>query len=513
MGTPMNNGPVNPGDILAGKYRVDKILGMGAMGVVVAAVHVALGTRVALKFMLSNNKEAPGSHERFLREARIASQLTTSHVARVTDLGTLDSGAPYIVMEFLEGRDLGAILKERGPLPVEEAVEYVLQACEAIGEAHKVGVVHRDIKPANLFLTTVAGKPCVKVLDFGVSKVLDAKLQMTADALALGSPLYMAPEQMKAAKWVDARADIWSLGATLFELVTGKTPFHSATVMELFTKVNFEPPTPLAEYRPDAPAGFEAVVFQCLEKDRERRYENVAELAAALAPFGPEHADVYTAHVAAASGVKVTPARRTDVYQSGHSLLTGAALSPAGSTVAPTGSEALPRGDAQPQAAPSPAAEIPAATGQAVMLQPRTPPVRRRRSSLVAAVGGGVITIALVVFILARRGGDAAPGPTPGSTVDAAGSPAHVDPIPSATPPSITSTVPSANDAVPAPGTTASASSSVVENAPPAAGATTVPAGTKAPKPLVRQGSPPTPTHPKQPSPKPTGYDYGNYKK
>ncbi len=180
------------GDVLAGKYRIDRVLGKGGMGVVVAAHHTTLRQNVAVKFLLAATAKRGDATERFLREARAAVSIQSEHVARVTDVGTLESGAPYMVMEFLTGSDLGQVLEERGPLPVEEAVDYVLQACEAIAEAHALGLIHRDLKPANLFVTTRAdGSPLIKVLDFGLSKAtkpdtLDASL--TATNVVMGSP-------------------------------------------------------------------------------------------------------------------------------------------------------------------------------------------------------------------------------------------------------------------------------------------------------------------------------------
>ena len=314
-GPEMGASPVKTGDMLAGKYRVEKLLGMGAMGVVVAATHVALKQRVALKFMLPGKAAGQEQHARFLREAQAAVRLRTQHVARVSDVGTLESGAPYMVMELLDGRDLEAVLHERGPLPIAEAVDYVLQACEAVAEAHALGIVHRDLKPANLFLTTgLDGKPCVKVLDFGISKH-SGEVKLTQEEAVLGSPLYMSPEQIRSSGNVDARSDVWALGVVLYELVAGWTPFHAERIMELVTKVNFEPPTPLAKYRPDAPSTLEAVLGQCLEKDRDRRMPSVAAFAAALVPYGSApHAAIYAERVAAVLGEQFEPARPTAVF-------------------------------------------------------------------------------------------------------------------------------------------------------------------------------------------------------
>lgn len=286
------------GDILVGKYRVERVLGQGNMGIVVAATHIALGQLVALKFLLANRRVGQEQLERFMREGRAAAVLKSAHVVRVLDFGALEDGAPYMAMEHLEGRDLKAVLAERGPLPVVDAVEYVLQACEAIGEAHAMGVVHRDIKPGNLFLTAdVSHLPCVKIFDFGISK-LDSELTLTQETASMGSPLYMSPEQLNASHDVDGRADIWSLGASLFELLAGQTPFHAETTQQLCYRIFSGRPTPLSQLRPDVPAGLEAVIMRCLERDRNRRFENIAELAAALAPWAPARAAAYPERVA-----------------------------------------------------------------------------------------------------------------------------------------------------------------------------------------------------------------------
>jgi serine/threonine protein kinase len=280
--------------VLAGKYSVERVLGAGGMGVVVVAVHVDLYERVALKFLLPEAIGHEQAVQRFSREARAAFKIKSEHVARVIDVGTLEMGAPYMVMEFLDGRDLDAVLEERGALPIQEAVEYILQACEAIGEAHTLGIVHRDLKPANLFLVRRRdGSPCIKVLDFGLSKVgIDIEPQrrgglMTGTKQMLGSPLYMPPEQMLSSKEADIRSDIWALGVILFELLTASLPFEADALPQLRAAVMNGAPRPLTAVRPDAPPGLAAVIERCLQKDRSHRYNNVADLAVALAPFGP----------------------------------------------------------------------------------------------------------------------------------------------------------------------------------------------------------------------------------
>jgi serine/threonine-protein kinase len=285
---------VREGDILAGKYRIDRVLGVGGMGVVVAAHHIQLDEKVALKFLLP---EALGDSEavaRFAREARAAVKIKSEHVARVSDVGTLPNGAPYMVMEHLEGGDLAAWIKQRGALPIEQAIEFVLQACVAVADAHALGIVHRDLKPANLFCVRRSdGQLSIKVLDFGISKLTEGAgtgpgMAMTKTSALMGSPLYMSPEQMRSSKDVDALTDIWALGVILFELMTGRPVFLADSVTELAIKIVTEPAPAIRSFRPDVPSGLEVVVFKCLEKDRGHRYRNVAELALALLPFGPK---------------------------------------------------------------------------------------------------------------------------------------------------------------------------------------------------------------------------------
>jgi serine/threonine-protein kinase len=283
------------GTVLAQKYRVERVLGAGGMGVVVAAMHLSLDERVALKF-LHPTMASPEALARFGREARAAAKIKSEHVARVTDVGTLDTGSPYLVMEYLEGADLGRVLAERGPLPIRDAVEYVLQACDAVAEAHTLGIVHRDLKPSNLFLAKRAGGPgIVKVLDFGISKVMprgatpppDGDMGMTRTRAWLGSPLYMSPEQMRSARDVDARGDVWALGVILFELLTGKPPFDAQTFPELCAQIMHAEPTPVQRLRPDVPAALIAAIAKCLAKDPAQRFPTVAHLVLALVDLAP----------------------------------------------------------------------------------------------------------------------------------------------------------------------------------------------------------------------------------
>jgi serine/threonine-protein kinase len=283
-----------PGEAIAGKYEVERVLGVGGMGVVLAARHVQLGQRVAIKFMHAESARDPSAAGRFLREARAAVALTSEHVTRVLDVGTLESGAPYMVMEYLAGIDLGDVIKDRGPMAVSDAVGVILQASEAIAEAHAVGIIHRDLKPSNLFVTARRdGTKVIKVLDFGISKAVDfntvgVEKNLTASGLVMGSPCYMSPEQVRSARTVDARADVWALGAIAFELVTGVRPFEGDTLGETFARILSDDAPTVRQYRPDVPEGFSAVVGRCLERRLDARIQNVGELASMLLPFGSQ---------------------------------------------------------------------------------------------------------------------------------------------------------------------------------------------------------------------------------
>jgi serine/threonine-protein kinase len=314
------------GEVLAGKYRIERELGRGGMGVVMAAHHQHLDEAVAIKFLLPELSQDPNLVSRFLREGRASIKIRSEHVVRVLDVATLPGGTPYMVMEYLDGTDLERLIERAGPLPVKTAVGYVLQAIEALAEAHALGLVHRDLKPANLFLVHRRdGSECIKVLDFGITKATNAEagssLGMTTTQGLVGSPRYMSPEQMRPTRAIDVRADIWALGVVLHELLVGTTPFGGSTMTELLATILQDPAPPLRRIRPEVPAELERVVLCCLEKDPSNRPQNVAELARSLASFGPVEAG--------ASAERVSRVLKVGAGASSPTQANGLALAPA----------------------------------------------------------------------------------------------------------------------------------------------------------------------------------------
>jgi eukaryotic-like serine/threonine-protein kinase len=285
-----------PGTLVLDKYRVVGTAGKGGMAVVISADHEGLGRRVAIKFLLPDFLNNESVKKRFLLEAKAATRIDDMHVAKVHDVGsiaTVDGDLPYMVMEFLEGRDLSVWVRMGRKFPIGEAIEYVLQACAGLRAAHANGIIHRDIKPANLFLCKQGGGPTgkdkvVKVLDFGISKILDEapqEMSLTKTNAVLGSGLYMSPEQMRSAKRVDRRTDVYSLGVCLYELLTGTQPHTAETFSELVVKVNVDPPTPLRDYRPDVPVDLAEVIARAYARDPGDRYDTIEDFATALEPY------------------------------------------------------------------------------------------------------------------------------------------------------------------------------------------------------------------------------------
>jgi serine/threonine protein kinase len=283
-------GPVQLGQVVGGKYRIEGILGASGMGIVYSATHLQMDARVAVKFLLVKSSDhAVDALERFTREAKFMAKIHSEHVVRVIDVGALDA-TPFIVMELLVGDDLARVLLRQGPLPIEVAVDYVLQAAEGLAAAHAAGVIHRDLKPSNLFLTRLDGRDVVKLIDFGVAKYRGGDSGPQSDALTqthvmIGSPRYMAPEQVRASKDVDARADVWSLAIILQELLTAKPVFKGPSVSDSLVLILTTDPPRVDQLRPEVPSGLADAVARALVKDPAHRTPTVATFASELLPF------------------------------------------------------------------------------------------------------------------------------------------------------------------------------------------------------------------------------------
>jgi serine/threonine protein kinase len=367
---------IAPGTVIGGKYRIDAVLGQGGMSVVYAATHQALGQQVAIKLVPPDAGITPGHAARMLREARAAATLSSENVARVLDVGEVEPGEPYIVMELLEGEDLARLLNERGHLEVREAAGYLLQACDAIAEAHAKGIVHRDLKPSNLFVTRRRdGTALVKLLDFGISKQIDVPPDelLTSTQDSLGTPHYMSPEQLLSSRDVDSRTDIWSLGVILFKVLAGRNPFEGDTTPALHLAILTGPAPRLRDVLPEAPEEIDELVARCLVKSRDQRLQTVTEFASVLARFasGPtrppaarrRRARVPRAVVAAAMLCGVAAGGAIlKLWPAAPSSSRGAALEP---TTSPSGAPSVPSDPAS--AAPVPATAEARASWQAAL--------------------------------------------------------------------------------------------------------------------------------------------------
>lgn len=297
------------------RYELLEPLGSGGWGQVYLARHLELGHRVAIKVLTAQRAEVPAQRKRFLQEARASARLESDHVVQVVDVGEADLG-PYFVMELLQGMDLAELLRQCGPQSIEVSVDYILQACAGVAAAHEHGVVHRDIKPGNLFLTrSEAGNgERIKVLDFGISKQLlpdEEEAALTTTAGIIGSPRYMAPEQMDPQLEMGTATDVWGLTVTLHELLTGKLPFSGETLPKLSAAILHMEPVALREHLPHAPEELEAILLRCLTKRPDARISSVTELAQLLAPFASESGRAGVAQLLSSepAGVSFAPSR------------------------------------------------------------------------------------------------------------------------------------------------------------------------------------------------------------
>ena len=275
-----NRAPTQPGDIIAGKYRVVRELGRGGVGVVVEVEHQKLRQRLAIKLLDPFFVRDSDIVDRFEREARAMAALKSPYVTAVSDVDVLEDGTPYMVMELLEGHDMSAELRKRQVLPPLEAIDFVVQACEGLATVHAHGIVHRDLKPSNLFLVPTATGHTVKVMDFGISKFEGNEVTRTGSSL--GTPAYMSPEQVRSPRDVDVRTDIWSLGVLLFRALSGALPFEGEGITGMSVAIVNEEAKRLDALRPELPYELVHLVHRCLEKDREARFATATELRDAL---------------------------------------------------------------------------------------------------------------------------------------------------------------------------------------------------------------------------------------
>jgi serine/threonine-protein kinase len=397
QGSPETSKLPEPGETIAGKYEVVRLLGRGGMGVVVEALHRKLDQRFAIKLLVPEALSRRDAVVRFEREARASARLRSPYAVRVYDVDNdaARNGLPFIVMEYLEGHDLAKELRERGTLPVPEAVDIALQVCLAMSEAHARGIVHRDLKPGNLFLARQDGRRVVKVMDFGISKlVLDpTEADLTTTETALGTPNYMAPEQVVSSKSIDYRVDIWAIGVILYRVLTGTFPFSGDGPTGIAVAIATQRPTPILERKPDLPPALAAAIMSALTRDRERRPADAFAFARMLEPFGTGQVEL----------VPVAPS-------------------------AP--SLAMPAAPAPRQSMPTVTLTAPDAA--TVVTGPPTPVTLSRRLVIAGVLGAALLAVILLVVIRAIRSPESTVTQAASATQAKTASETNVAPPPSA---------------------------------------------------------------------------------
>ena len=446
-----------PGTVLLGKYRVNSLIGEGGMGVVIRAKHIDLDEDVAIKCLLPEMLERPDIVQRFLREAKAAVKLKGEHVARVHDVGRLDNQIPFIVMEYLEGADLNAILKHHGRQEPAVAVDLMLQACEAIAEAHSLGIVHRDIKASNFFITQPDNEaPVLKVLDFGIATAPEGASDLTSTQSVIGTPAYMSPEMMRSSKASDPRSDIWSIGVVLYELLEGQRPFRSEVYSELCLKVGMDPPHAITNT--SVSEGLIAVVMKCLEKPLEKRYQSVAELAFDLMPFasapamarasvetcarllGRRATKMFEAASARSDDTtpvpkvpyRITPTSAQMAVARPDDLSDSARRSPAPSSLGPrsglTGSSVLGRPTPVPNGKQNTPTSIGGSNGEVEAVLPVYKP--RRRGLLIGLTSVTLVAVGIVAMLAFGRGrGDSSSTAAQPAAIEPVAGPIKLDPV------------------------------------------------------------------------------------
>jgi len=434
---------LTPGTVISGKYRIDSILGRGAMGVVVAATHLELREAIALKFLYAKTDGSEDFKSRFRREAQVSAKLRNEHITRVLDVGTWREGAMYMVMEYLAGNDLRKMIRTQGPFPIGAAVEYIVQVCEGVAETHAHGIIHRDLKPSNLLVTKRAdGSDLVKILDFGISKwtaMGEEEGELTQTGVVLGSPKYMSPEQLFGAGSVDSRTDIWSIGAILYELIGGRPPYDQPSLARICADLaGNKPPPRLRDQRTEVTPELEAVVLHCLERSVDLRIQSVADLAGdLLAAVGSPYAEQVRTRIRQTLDPAGTSAANSSLRQPGGSTGTYTSLAFADA------SASYPKGIGS-------GSHSHAAPGAAVtMLSPQDDPARKRRQGMIAVA---VLAVAVVGgwFVLSR---DRGPSPDEASaaapTVAPPPMPATAAPVPAAAAAGASTTAPAPTEGAP----------------------------------------------------------------
>jgi hypothetical protein len=472
------------GAVLRGKYRIDRVLGEGGMGVVLLATHLKLDQRVAIKVLSPAIQKRPHLQARFAREARAASKLRNEHVVRVLDVDETEDGLPFLVMELLVGMDLDALLRREGPLTAARAAEYVLQACEGVAEAHAVGIIHRDLKPANLFLAKGEDSAeRVKILDFGIAKAVESEddLSLTETNGVVGSPLYMSPEQLKGSRELDARTDVWSLGVVLYQLATGKLPFEATSATALAACIASEPPVDIASLRPDLPPAYVTAVERCLRKVPSERFASVVELARAIADLAPGDAGAAArvSRVSRAAAVRRLSLAATQAEEE-DAVVDAAPARPARVTAALSA-------EASSESAADPPGE-PTDYGSEVARKPSVPapPHVRRTAALgqyIAAAGAVVVVVLGVVAWMRSDTGSTSRERSTGSALPPASTASPNTDTPEAAAPASTTLASAATAVVPvtsSPAPTATTAASGAASSVPRAGSARAPGGAAA---------------------------------
>ena len=413
--------PFQLGTVLAGKYLLQQVIGEGGVGIVVSAKHLELDEQVAIKFLRPEAMQDSAIVARFAHEAKASVTIKSEHVVRIFDVGVLPDGAPYIVMEHLEGKDLATAMQMQGCFAIRDVAEYGLQLCEALAAAHSRGIVHRDIKPENIFLTssvTTLEMTNVKVLDFGISKsaltgsIFGGAMPLVKTQNLMGTPLYMSPEQVRATDNVDARSDIWALGMVLYEMLASRTAFTAASITELCAAVLETPAAPLAMHRPDVPREMAEVVHRCLEKDPARRFQNVGELAIALLPFAPKRA-------------RINAERATSMLRSAGVI--GSEIRVSGSTIPPISGEALIGSSFRVPPLSTPNLQAPFAGGFPHDATSGAPGAKSRRGVYVAGAAAALFLIGGAALVLGRGSSKPISGDSTRATAAATTTAAPVD--------------------------------------------------------------------------------------